>query len=94
MILPIAKVYVLKDGGESDLDLGNYERFLSIQLTSDHNIITGKIYRDVAITHDVDHFNEEVKIVIVEKYTGLQDSYLSVIKAVKVSEHKLYQFLE
>jgi len=94
MILPIAKVYVLKDGGESDLDLGNYERFLSIQLTSDHNITTGKIYRDVAITHDVHNFNEEVKIVIVEKYTGLQDSYLSVIKTVKVSEHKLYRFLE
>eukprot|EP00957_Ditylum_brightwellii_P122976 9376350-Ditylum_brightwellii.AAC.1 len=35
------------DGGESDLDLGNYERFLSISLTSDHNITTGKIYQTV-----------------------------------------------
>lgn len=41
------EVFVLDDGGESDLDLGNYERFLSINLTSDHNITTGKIYRDV-----------------------------------------------
>mmetsp|Transcript_26810 Transcript_26810/g.30693 ORF Transcript_26810/g.30693 Transcript_26810/m.30693 type:complete len:574 (+) Transcript_26810:68-1789(+) len=41
------EVFVLGDGGESDLDLGNYERFLSINLTSDHNITTGKIYREV-----------------------------------------------
>lgn len=41
------KCFVLNDGGETDLDLGNYERFLSISLTSDHNITTGKIYRKV-----------------------------------------------
>lgn len=41
------EVFVLGDGGESDLDLGNYERFLSINLTSEHNITTGKIYREV-----------------------------------------------
>lgn len=41
------EVFVLGDGGESDLDLGNYERFLDIQLTSEHNITTGKIYREV-----------------------------------------------
>ncbi|KAH0479826.1 MAG: hypothetical protein KVP17_001793, partial [Porospora cf. gigantea B] len=41
------EVYVLEDGGEADLDLGNYERFLDICLTMDHNITTGKIYRKV-----------------------------------------------
>ncbi|WP_308219118.1 glutamine hydrolyzing CTP synthase [Methanoplanus endosymbiosus] len=41
------EVFVLKDGGESDLDLGNYERFLDISLTSDHNITTGKVYQTV-----------------------------------------------
>jgi CTP synthase len=41
------EVYVLKDGGEVDLDLGNYERFLDIDMTFDHNITTGKTYRDV-----------------------------------------------
>lgn len=39
--------YVLADGGESDLDLGNYERFLEIELTSHHSITTGKIYENV-----------------------------------------------
>ncbi|KAG6791436.1 hypothetical protein POTOM_000555 [Populus tomentosa] len=39
------EVYVLDDGGEVDLDLGNYERFLDIKLTRDNNITTGKIYQ-------------------------------------------------
>ena len=41
------EVYVLDDGGEVDLDLGNYERFLDISLTSAHNITTGKVYKSV-----------------------------------------------
>lgn len=39
--------FVLNDGGEVDLDLGNYERYLNITLTKDHNITTGKIYSHV-----------------------------------------------
>jgi CTP synthase len=41
------EVYVLKDGGEVDLDLGNYERFLGVDMTSDHNVTTGKTYQQV-----------------------------------------------
>jgi len=41
------EVFVLDDGGEVDLDLGNYERFLNINLTKDSNITTGKIYSKV-----------------------------------------------
>ncbi|XP_022749305.1 CTP synthase-like isoform X1 [Durio zibethinus] len=41
------EVFVLDDGGEVDLDLGNYERFLDITLTRDNNITTGKIYQSV-----------------------------------------------
>ncbi|KAJ3293622.1 CTP synthase ura7 [Borealophlyctis nickersoniae] len=41
------EVFVLDDGGEVDLDLGNYERFLNITLTRDNNITTGKIYKGV-----------------------------------------------
>ncbi|KIY99001.1 hypothetical protein MNEG_8959 [Monoraphidium neglectum] len=40
------EVFVLDDGGEVDLDLGNYERFLDITLTRDNNITTGKIYQE------------------------------------------------
>ena len=38
---------MLDDGGEVDLDLGNYERYLSVKLTRENNITTGKIYLDV-----------------------------------------------
>ena len=41
------EVFVLDDGGEVDLDLGNYERFLDIELTKNHNITTGKVYLSV-----------------------------------------------
>ncbi|BFZ53474.1 CTP synthase ura7 [Savitreella phatthalungensis] len=41
------EVYVLDDGGEVDLDLGNYERYLNVTLTRENNITTGKIYRQV-----------------------------------------------
>jgi len=41
------EVYVLKDGAEVDLDLGNYERFLGVDMTADHNVTTGKVYREV-----------------------------------------------
>ena len=41
------EVYVLNDGGEVDLDLGNYERYLDVTLSRDNNITTGKIYQQV-----------------------------------------------
>ncbi|HEY7569976.1 MAG TPA: CTP synthase (glutamine hydrolyzing) [Nitrososphaeraceae archaeon] len=46
---PIAhgEVFVTNDGGECDMDLGNYERFLDIALSKDHNLTTGRVYLDV-----------------------------------------------
>ena len=41
------EVYVLDDGGETDLDLGHYERFTEAPLTRDCNFTTGKIYLSV-----------------------------------------------
>jgi len=41
------EVFVLDDGSELDLDFGNYERFLDVNLTGEHNITTGTIYREV-----------------------------------------------
>jgi CTP synthase (UTP-ammonia lyase) len=40
-------VYVLNDGGETDLDLGNYERYLNVSLGKDNNVTTGKVYQHV-----------------------------------------------
>lgn len=41
------EVFVLDDGSEVDLDLGNYERFLDVDLTGNNNITTGKVYKEV-----------------------------------------------
>jgi CTP synthase len=46
---PVAhgEVFVTDDGGECDMDIGNYERFIDIAMTKDHNITTGRVYMDV-----------------------------------------------
>lgn len=40
-------MFVLNDGGEVDLDLGNYERYMDVTLSRNNNITTGKIYKEV-----------------------------------------------
>ncbi|GFR72607.1 CTP synthase [Elysia marginata] len=39
--------YVTEDGAETDLDLGHYERFLSIPTSQANNVTTGRIYQSV-----------------------------------------------
>jgi len=41
------EVYVTDDGGETDLDLGWYERFLDLNLKRENNITTGQVYKAV-----------------------------------------------
>src|SRR6201999_4525628 len=41
------EVFVTEDGGETDLDLGHYERFIDENLHKDSNATTGRIYSSV-----------------------------------------------
>ncbi|HEY40452.1 MAG TPA: CTP synthase [Dehalococcoidia bacterium] len=41
------EVFVTQDGAETDLDLGNYERFIDTELTADSNVTSGQIYSAV-----------------------------------------------
>ena len=41
------EVYVLKDGGETDLDLGHYERFTNTNLTRKNSLTSGQVYTTV-----------------------------------------------
>ena len=41
------EVFVTQDGAETDLDLGNYERFIDISLTAESNVTSGQIYSAV-----------------------------------------------
>jgi len=58
------EVFVLDDGGETDLDLGNYERFLGVSLTKESNLSTGKIYKEVIERERVgDYLGKTVQVV-------------------------------
>lgn len=41
------EVFVTEDGGETDLDLGHYERFIDVNLSKLSSVTTGKIYGEV-----------------------------------------------
>lgn len=41
------EVFVTHDGAETDLDLGNYERFLGVDLNQHSNFTTGSVYKEV-----------------------------------------------
>ncbi len=71
------EVYVTDDGGETDLDLGHYERFLDQNLTRHHSVSTGKVYQAVIdreraggylgktvqiVPHVTDEIKERIKI--------------------------------
>ena len=67
------EVYVLDDGGEVDLDLGNYERFLDVTLHSDNNITTGKIYQHVINKERKgDYLGKTVQVVSVDSVGHLR----------------------
>lgn len=66
------EVFVTKDGAETDLDLGHYERFIDVELTKYNNITAGKIYASVinkerrgdylgATVQTIPHVTNEIK---------------------------------
>lgn len=66
------EVFVTKDGAETDLDLGHYERFIDEELTQNANITTGRVYLSVismerkghylgATVQVVPHITDEIK---------------------------------
>ncbi len=66
------EVYVTKDGAETDLDLGHYERFIDIELGQRNNLTTGRIYKSVidkerrgdylgATIQVIPHITDEIK---------------------------------
>lgn len=66
------EVFVTKDGAETDLDLGHYERFTSIDMTRSSNLTTGGVYGAViekerrgdylgACVQVIPHITDEIK---------------------------------
>ena len=58
------EVFVTDDGGETDLDLGHYERFVDENLTTDSNATTGSIYSSViAAERRGDYLGKTVQVI-------------------------------
>ena len=58
------EVFVTDDGGETDLDLGHYERFIDEPLTKDSNATTGSIYQAVlAAERRGDYLGKTVQVI-------------------------------
>ena len=58
------EVYVTDDGGETDLDLGHYERFIDESLSKDSNATTGSIYSSVlAAERRGDYLGKTVQVI-------------------------------
>ena len=71
---PVAhgEVFVTEDGGECDMDIGNYERFLNQNIAKSHNITTAQVYSSVidaerkgeylgACVQIIPHVTDEIK---------------------------------
>ena len=80
--------FVLNDGGEVDLDLGNYERYLNITLTKNHNITTGKIYSHVIEKErNGDYLGKTVQVV--PHVTGAIQDWIERVATIPVDESGL-----
>jgi CTP synthase len=75
------EVYVTEDGGETDLDLGHYERFIRTTMSKRNNFTAGKIYEEVikkerrgdylgATIQVIPHITDEIKSRIIEGGAG------------------------
>ena len=83
------EVYVTDDGAETDLDLGNYERFVRNRMTRKNNVTTGKIYETVirkerrgdylgATVQVIPHITDEIKRCIRDATEGFDVALVEI----------------
>lgn len=81
------EVFVTKDGAETDLDLGHYERFIDEELTQTANITSGRVYMNVltkerrgdylgATVQVIPHVTDEIKAKV---YAAAQESGADIV---------------
>lgn len=59
------EVFVTRDGAETDLDLGHYERFIDTELTKLSNVTTGQVYNSVLKSerHGKEHLGSTIQVI-------------------------------
>eukprot|EP00928_Gymnodinium_smaydae_P088438 TRINITY_DN72521_c0_g1_i1.p1 TRINITY_DN72521_c0_g1~~TRINITY_DN72521_c0_g1_i1.p1 ORF type:complete len:661 (-),score=86.06 TRINITY_DN72521_c0_g1_i1:175-2031(-) len=74
------EIFVLDDGGEVDLDLGNYERFLDFTLSGSHHITSGKIFEQVIKRERTGHYLGRTVQMVPDVTDAIQDWILDVAR--------------
>jgi CTP synthase len=98
------EVFVTDDGGETDLDLGHYERFIDENLHKDSNATTGSIYQAVIAKERrgdflgktvqvIPHITDEIKDRILRLATDKTDVVITEIGGT-VGDIEILPFLE
>ncbi len=97
------EVWVTDDGGETDQDLGNYERFLGIEIPKKNNITTGQIYAEIIrkerageflgeTVEVIPHVPEEIKRRIKESSDGFDICLVEVGGTLGEYQNSLFLF--
>jgi len=75
------EVFVTEDGGETDLDLGHYERFVRVTMSKANNFTSGRVYANVirnerrgdylgGTVQVIPHITDEIKRCVMEAAKG------------------------
>jgi CTP synthase len=97
------EVWVTDDGGEIDQDLGNYERFLGIDVPRRNNLTTGQIYQTVIererrgeylgqTVQPIPHITDEIKGRMQEAAAGFDIALVEIGGTVGDYENEPYLF--
>lgn len=85
------EVFVTKDGAETDLDLGHYERIINTSLTKESSITSGKIYQAVldkerkgeylgATVQIIPHITNEIKQRLIDGFNAKGDTDVCIVE--------------
>jgi CTP synthase len=97
------EVWVTNDGGEIDLDLGNYERFLGIDLPRTNNLTTGQIYHAVIererrgeylgkTVQPIPHITDEIKQRVKDAAEGFDIALVEIGGTIGDDENRPFLF--
>jgi len=76
--------YVTKDGAETDLDLGHYERFLDIELTKESSVMSGRVLRQVIEDERAGKYLGKTVQIVPHVITAMQEHILAAAKGFDV----------
>ncbi len=85
------EVFVTKDGAETDLDLGHYERIINTALTKESSVTSGKVYSSVlekerrgeflgATIQIIPHITNEIKKRLFEGFNAKGDTDICIVE--------------